>query len=61
MIAGRGETSAPLQVNDYIGVKPRTYKDGIVDGLRDMKPSVTPALPPGKKRGRGRPKKNFNV
>lgn len=61
MIAGRGETGAPLQVDDYMVSKPRTYKDGIVDGLRDMKPKVTLALPPGKKRGRGRPKKKFNV
>lgn len=58
MIPGRNQTGAPPQVGDYVGGKRRTYKDVMMDGLRNMKQKVTRALPPGEKRGRGRPRKN---
>lgn len=61
MIPGRNQTGAPPQVGDYMGGKGRTYKDVMMDGLRNMKEKVTRALPPGNKRGRGRPKKKFQA
>lgn len=61
MIPGREQTSAPPQVGDYMGGKRRTYRDAVMDGLRNMKEKVIRALPPGKKRSRGRPKKKFQA
>lgn len=61
MIPGRNQTGAPPQVGDYMGGKRRTYKDVMMDGLRNMKQKVTRALPPGNKKGRGRPKRRFQA